>query len=119
MSSAPKAVLFDLDDTLFDRARTFEKYFARFHERYRDRLNGCDEAFVRQCILDADGVGYRPRPEMAQALLDRLPWRHRPTVDELVASYRVDFLSCAWLSEATFQLLDFLHSRSIKTGVIT
>jgi putative hydrolase of the HAD superfamily len=115
----PKAILFDLDDTLLDRARTFEKYFDAFASRYGERMNACDPATLRRCILDADGVGYRPRPEMAQYLIDRLPWRDQPSVEDLVASYRADFLACAHLSEGSHELLDHLRERSIKTGVIT
>ena len=38
MLPAPKAILFDLDDTLLDRARTFERYVPRFAARYHDSL---------------------------------------------------------------------------------
>jgi len=119
MSSPPKAVLFDLDDTLLDRAPTFEQYIASFRQRYANNLDACDDKFLRECILEADSVGYRLRAEMAQYLIDRLPWRDRPSVDELVASYRADFLAAARLSAGTIELLDLLHDRSIKTGVIT
>jgi putative hydrolase of the HAD superfamily len=119
MLKQPRAVLFDLDDTLLDRARTFERYFDAFAARYGDRLGACARQQLRDAILDADGRGYRTRDQMADVLLKTLPWRSPPTANEIVDNYRSDFLDCAYLSDGVGDLLDDLHARAIKTGVIT
>ena len=115
----PKAILFDLDDTLLDRARTFERYFDKFAARYAEQLGPCEKQALQTAILDADGRGYRTRDQMAQLLLKTLPWRSKPDVREIVDNYRIDFLDCAYLSDGIHALLDDLHARGIKTGVIT
>src|SRR4051812_41492656 len=91
-----KAIIFDLDDTLLDRAATFVKYVPRFAERFKEELGECGIATLREIILEADGKGYRAREEMAEMLRERLPWKgEAPEVARLVEIYREEILECA------------------------
>lgn len=59
-------VLLDLDGTLVDRQRAFEDWAARFVEEMDA------EAEDLAWLIQADRGGYRPRQELAAAIVDRL-----------------------------------------------
>lgn len=71
----PSAILFDLDDTLLDRAPTLAAYAVQFARDMGAALPKLAPAELEAAIGAADAGGYRPRPEMATGLAARLPWR--------------------------------------------
>lgn len=58
--------LLDLDGTLVDRQRAFEDWAARFVE---EMDAGAEDL---AWLIQADRGGYRPRQELAAAIVDRL-----------------------------------------------
>jgi len=114
-----KAIIFDLDDTLLDRTATFEKYIPCFARRYAQDLAPCELEKLRAIILDADGKGYRPRPEVMAILRTILPWITAPSIEALLNSYAEDFLACLCPAEGLLDTLHAIKNRGLKTAIIT
>lgn len=86
-----RAVLFDLDDTLTDRARSIDRLAIEFAERFKRELDSaaCEE--IVRCIHAGDGGGYATREALAEHLRASLRWRIRPGATEIVAFRRERF----------------------------
>jgi putative hydrolase of the HAD superfamily len=64
MFSDVRSVVFDLDGTLLDRRRSFERFVGEQWERFAHVLNAIDqEEYVRTLIV-RDRDGYAPRNEL-------------------------------------------------------
>lgn len=61
---APRAILFDLDETLTDRSQSLMKYSYAFMESFRNYLSNISPEEVYQLLKTADGNGYRSREEV-------------------------------------------------------
>jgi HAD superfamily hydrolase (TIGR01509 family) len=72
-----RAIFFDLDDTLFDRAAALRRWVAR----HVGNLDSADLAWV----IDLDDRGRRPRLHFAAAIVER--FRIQRTVTELAAAF--------------------------------
>jgi putative hydrolase of the HAD superfamily len=114
-----RAVLFDLDDTLTDRARSIERLAPIFADHFRSQLEDaqCDQ--IIRCIQAADGGGYASREELCSHLQSSLPWRKPPSAEELVAFWRTNFPRCNVERADVTPLLNALHGRGLKLGVIS
>lgn len=104
--------LFDLDDTLIDRAGVFRNWARAFV----DGLGlGPDEI---AWLVRADDDGLLPRA----AFFERVRARYRldGPVEDLVASYRDDFLRCVErVGPETLAALRTLRERGWKIGIIS
>ena len=56
-----KAVLFDLDDTLTNRAASLSKYAALFHREFAGLLGTVTGREIEATFVALDAHGYRPR----------------------------------------------------------
>jgi putative hydrolase of the HAD superfamily len=113
-----KAVLFDLDGTLYDRDRLAatlfdEQYFAFAHE-----LPGVSrERFLRD-VLEMDDHGYGAKETGYRALVHA--WGLEvATADRLVAHFRASYDGHCILTDGVRQTLDELRRRGLKLAVIT
>ena len=113
-----RAVLFDLDNTLYDR----EAAFGRWADAYlRDTLRLADHEEVRRVRalireLDADGYGSKAAIfERLQALYPTLPGAPTRSVDVFFD----EFLSHITPEAETEALLDALQRAGLPFGVIT
>jgi len=105
-------IIFDLDNTLVDRAAVFRSWaegFAREH--------GLDE---RQCVswfVEADADGVRPRPVLFEAARGRFGLRE--SVEDLVAGWWPAYLSLYTCSGDTRDALTLLRRRGWRIGIAT
>ena len=63
MLSDVRAVVFDLDGTLLDRRRSFERFVREQWERFGSFLNAVDREQYVQTLVERDSDGYAPRDE--------------------------------------------------------
>ncbi|WP_424952185.1 HAD family hydrolase [Deinococcus sp.] len=106
-----RAVLFDLDGTLHDRAETVRRYLAGHLDRF-ELPPGYAE---RWTVLD--DLGYRPKREVFGRLVTEFGLSHDPRI------LLDDFSDHAWndvaLTAHAAEVLTELRRRGLKTGVIT
>lgn len=110
-NTSVKIVLFDLDNTLFDRAGTYRAWAARYVEKM-----GLEETEVEWfCEMDQDGFADR-RAIWAQAK-ERLGLR-QPT-RELLAAYRTSYLESCEPDDAVLGALSSLRDQGWRIGIVT
>ncbi len=114
----PKAILFDLDDTLTERKTTLKRFATQYLEDFKLNLE-MDENTLALELENADGHGYRPRPEMFQILLTRLPWKTKPTRDEFLNYWVNTFPRFALPMPGMLEVLHSLKTKGLKLGVVT
>jgi putative hydrolase of the HAD superfamily len=114
----PKAILFDLDDTLTDRKATLKRFAIRYLEDFKTHLEMDVNTFALE-LERTDGHGYRPRPEMFGALLKSLPWKITPTQDEFLTYWVNTFPRFALPMPGMFETLQTLKSQGFKLAVVT
>lgn len=117
--TVPRAVLFDLDDTLTDRRLSIERFATVFHEAFGDALADTTDAALAVEIRRADGKGYRARPDVAADLAVSLPWRASPGAATLLAYWEEWFARSATLSDGALAVLEALRARGLLLGIVT
>ncbi len=117
--SQPDAILFDLDETLTDRLRSIERWAVHFARDYADCLGTVPFGTLASIARSQDGYGDRPREEVFTSLLELVPWRRAPTVDELLAYWNRTFPGCCVAREGVREVLPELRARGIRLGVVT
>lgn len=119
MASQPKAILFDLDNTLTDR-RTSVTAFSRkfyYHFRHRHQMTRADD--IIPIIHNADGGGYRPLDERWRMLQKWIPWKDKPSTDELRDYWYTELGHSAIGVTGLQDTLTALRQRGISLGIIT
>jgi putative hydrolase of the HAD superfamily len=114
----PRAILFDLDDTLTDRKATLRRFAIQYLEDFKTCLEMDVNVFTQELEL-ADSGGYRPRPEMFQILLERLPWKTISTQDDFLTYWINTFPRFALPMPGMLETLQTLKTRGFKLGIIT
>jgi len=104
-------VLFDLDNTLIDRAHLFGEWATSFAARHRL------EAGAVQWIVDRDGDGVVPREELFAAVRDRFGIAV-PAAD-LVEAYRDDQVGSVRPDVDVLAALEALRRAGCRVGVVT
>jgi putative hydrolase of the HAD superfamily len=118
MSYTTNALLFDLDDTLFDRDRAFRSWAESF---VRTHLEAQDEVRYREavdCLVSLDASGYCPRETLFSKAKEIYPSLQQ-SVDHLVETFYQQFLLHISLEEETQWLLDALGQANIPFGIVT
>ncbi|MDQ6420579.1 HAD family hydrolase [Paenibacillus sp. LHD-117] len=114
--NAIKAVLFDLDNTLLDRTSTFGHFTRLLLNRYFNHLESTNELFDRIVELDEDG--YKDKNVLFAELIEELPWKSKPPVNELMDFYRAEYVNSAVLMSHASEVI--AHARTkYRTGLIT
>jgi putative hydrolase of the HAD superfamily len=114
-----KAVLFDLDGTLFDRDAAARDLVEAQYAAFALSLVSVPEAEFVARVLELDDHGYRDKSEVYATLADE-----RGFTKELARELTDDFLrrydhgSCQPFADAVSTLTE-LKRRGLKTGVIT
>jgi FMN phosphatase YigB (HAD superfamily) len=108
---ATKVVLFDLDNTLFDRAKTYRKWAHQYVAKM-----GFDHAEVEWfCEIDQDG--FADRRTVWSAAKDKFVLSQ--SVDELAASCRSDYLDLCRPDETVLAALRSLREQGWRIGIVT
>jgi putative hydrolase of the HAD superfamily len=110
-----KAILFDLDDTLLDRALSIEAFVKQQHQQYK--LDHVPYTAYQRRFAELDERGYSHKPAMFQMLIAEFG------VDASVDAWLADFEQQAWhscvLLPDAIEVLSELRARGYKLGVIT
>ncbi|KRF03315.1 hypothetical protein ASG89_22990 [Paenibacillus sp. Soil766] len=117
---APRAILFDLDETLTDRSQSLMKYSYAFMESFHNHLNTISTEEVYQLFKIADGNGYRSREEVFALLTKELPWAQNPPESFRISEHWAStFPRCSVATTGMYKVLEQLKSHGIKLGIIT
>ena len=112
------AVLFDLDNTLYDRDQTFEQCAQGFVEEHLAILEQNSRAEVLEQILTQGIKGYGTRKAVFAEVLRRFP--EMPSdADALDALFYRQWLTHMRLDAGTLRLLQALDAAGIPFGIIT
>ncbi len=113
-----EAVVFDLDGTLLDRRRSFERFVRGQWERYFQVLQPVDQRQYVQTLIELDRDGYSPRKELFGGMLARfdLP---SDLSDTLLRDYRAGFPGACSLFPDAARTLSSLRAGGFKLGLIT
>jgi len=112
-------ILFDLDDTIHDRNNSLCKFVDIFQMKYSKALNYDSELIMRDVFFEIDWQGYRPREEMFMELQNRISWKYKPNLKELIDFWNVEFPRCAEPMANLYNVLDFFMNENIKMGIVT
>jgi putative hydrolase of the HAD superfamily len=120
MRATIEAVIFDLDDTLTDRAASIHHFSQQFFRDFQSRLHeNTPFDAVHHVIQIGDGGGYRPKEDLFREIQTELRWMDTPAL-ETISEY--------WyrISAERMQLRDGVHDtlaelmrRGYKLGMIT
>jgi len=112
------AVLFDLDDTLYDRGDAFRRWGTAFLKEQPGLSDASERDAALAWLVTADGNGYCPRPEFARAVLARFP-AVKQSIPEFVTAFRIGLVAAIVPEETTDLLLQALAANSLPFGIIT
>ena len=112
----PAAILFDLDDTVVDRAAGLRRYADHLHANFSAELQPCNRSDMHQALLDADDFGSM---DQAEALAASPLWRTAPEAYLLYKHWGEHFGSMATLFPGCMDLLIDLRRASVRLGMIT
>lgn len=113
-----KSVLFDLDETLFDRHGTLQVFLADQFQRFGAELGSVDEPDWVETFLQADNRGKLPKRDLYPQLLMRFRGR-TDIAPELIEDYYTRSVTNAVPMQGMDALLDELAARGIELGIIT
>lgn len=116
---SPRAVLFDLDDTLIDRRASLGRLAEVLAKEYAGQLTTRDQLALESIIRLADGGGYHPRAQVAEDLVRSLPWQSAPTPSELASFWEARFPACSHPTDGLFDVLAWIRTQGLKTGIVT
>jgi putative hydrolase of the HAD superfamily len=113
-----QAVVFDLDGTLLDRRRSFERFVRDQWERFAHFLQPVDQEQYVQTLIELDRDGYAPRKELFTGMIAQfeLP---SGLAETLLNDYRAGFPSACLLFPDAAQTLSSLRAAGLKLGLIT
>lgn len=115
----PRAVLFDLDDTLTSRRTALRRFAMRFVQDYAAHLQPLDVDELVSAIESVDANGYRPRSEFVALLRRELTWVQPPDESALLAYWQATFPRCCAARVGALQVLAWLQARAIALGLVT
>jgi putative hydrolase of the HAD superfamily len=116
---APRAILFNLDNTLTSRSLSLARFGARFAAHFAKRLGQMTPRGVVYGLVEVDGNGYRSHADLAAEVRDVFPWRERPSVAELAAFWDTVFPACVAPYPETLPTLRWLREHGLALGVVT
>jgi FMN phosphatase YigB (HAD superfamily) len=90
-----EAVLFDLDETLTDRAASLSKYAALFHREFAGLIGAVSVEEIGSTFVALDERGYRPREEVYAGIAERLRWASAPDISVIRDHWRTWFPASA------------------------
>jgi putative hydrolase of the HAD superfamily len=115
----PRAILFDLDDTLNDRQATLKIFVEHFLEEFASKLEpiSFDDLLLEYQRVDAGG--YRPRDQAHQILEKSLAWLKPVSAEVLLAFWYDLFPKLSVPMSHARETLIALQVREIKLGLVS
>lgn len=114
-----KAVVFDLDHTLFDRYETLKLCIPLFREKFRINPRVTDDYFARELIWADKNFVHHGWKEIHAHLLKCNIFAEEPSFEEYEAALLSFFHLVAVKFPFTIPVLQELRSRGYKIGLIT
>jgi putative hydrolase of the HAD superfamily len=114
-----KAVLFDLDDTLTDRAASLSKYAAHFHREFAGLLGATTVREIESTFVVLDAHGYRPRDEVYAGIVEQLAWAHTPHTSAIRDHWHTWFPQATVARSGALETLAALAAAGLRLGVVT
>lgn len=113
-----QAVVFDLDGTLLDRRRSFERFVRIQWKRFAGVLDAIDQERYVQVLIERDRDGYAPRKGLFVGMLEQF---NLPSglAEALLNDYRDGFPCACLLFPDAAQTLSSLRASHLKLGLIT
>lgn len=111
-----KAIIFDLDNTLLDRTRTFRSFTSSFISHYFSHLDVTQPLF--DLIIELDQDGYKDKEELFTELLELSDWQEKPQLSDLIAFYSREYVKSAVLMDDAREVVQHVRTK-YKVGVIT
>ena len=115
---ALQAVLVDLDGTLLDRPRSFERFVHDQWQRFSRVLQSVDQANYVRTMIELDADGYAPRTELFAGTVARFEVPSE-LAETLLMDYRAGFPSACVLFPDALQTLSSLRAAGLRLGLIT
>jgi putative hydrolase of the HAD superfamily len=113
-----QAVVFDLDGTLLDRRRSFDRFVRHQWDRFAHFLHTTDQEQYVQTLIALDRDGYEPRKELFTGLVAKFALPHG-LAETLLNDYRAGFPGACVLFPDAAQTLSSLRASGLKLGLIT
>ena len=112
------AVIFDLDGTLLDRHRSFERFVRDQWGRFADALGPVSQDDYAKTLIELDREGYGPRRGLFAGTVARfgLP---AALADTLRSDFRAEFPRACVLFPDAMQTLAALRASGFTLGLIT
>ncbi|OLZ11619.1 HAD family hydrolase [Sulfobacillus thermosulfidooxidans] len=116
-----QAVLFDLDDTLYDRIPAIRTYATTYFFRdFHALLKPMPQQILADVIVEADGGPIRSGKEAMHALQRMLPWKATPPDwQQLMKHWFTYFPLCSHWTPEMEDTLRALKQRGLKLAVVT
>jgi putative hydrolase of the HAD superfamily len=111
------AVLFDLDNTLFDRDAAFRAWATACIRPWFDGTTG-EWAEALECLIALDNHGVGAKPAMFAALKDAYPTL-RLSAEELLVAFHTQLRLYGTLDAGTRHLLAVLRTADLPFGIVT
>jgi len=112
-------ILFDLDNTLVDRAQSIACLAGEMAEIYSADLGDVEIDTLTQTIRTLDGGGYGDRHTIFDRLAEDIPWQHRPHSQDLRDFWYTTFPKCTRPMAGLYEVLDELRTRARRLGIVT
>ena len=113
-----RAVVFDLDGTLLDRRRSFERFVRDQWIRFAHFVQTVDQDQYVQTLIARDCDGYAPRKELFSGMIAQFELQSG-LAETLLSDYRTGFPSACVLFTDAAQTLASLRASGLKLGLIT
>ena len=116
-----KAVVFDLDHTLYDRYKTYVELMDSFTERFADRLADLprEELLERMMRSDKEGLYYREWEGIFDHYIMEGVFKKPPTYDEFYAYLKDAYPPCVVLFDDAVDTMKALHAMGLTTAILT
>ena len=114
-----RAVLFDLDCTLTERAPSLVRYAQIFVTDFHQDLAAPSWEAAHAAILAVDERGYAPRENVYRALQSQLAWRQLPDLQRIADHWQSVFPRTTTPREGALEVLHELRQRGFLIGLVT
>ncbi|AIQ64342.1 hydrolase [Paenibacillus stellifer] len=115
----PKALLFDLDNTLMDRDSTFRSFGTQFISHYFGHLNSSEQLVLVEDMIVRDADGYRDKDGFFHELSEVLPWKEPVTAADIREYYDTNYAGHGALMKDAVECLEYLAASGYVLGLVT